>query len=150
VNFGITRIGVHADPALVGNFGGSRFLDCTAYGDAINTAALLEAANKFFGTRICVSATLAERTQNFQDRPLGDLILRGRSEPLRAYEPLPADAFKAPAITQYSQAFAKLEAGGASAMAAFAALVGSHADDPLAGFLKRLLNGPKGVRMQLE
>jgi hypothetical protein len=81
---------------------------------------------------------------------LGDLILRGRSEPLRACERLPADAFKAPAMTQYSQAFAKLEAGGASAMAAFAALVGSHADDPLAGFLKRLLNGPKGVRMQLE
>jgi hypothetical protein len=49
----------------------------------------------------------------------------------------------APAMTQYSQAFAKLEAGGASAMPAFAALVGSHADYPLAGFhLKRLLNGP--------
>jgi hypothetical protein len=36
-------------------------------------------------------------------------------------------------------------------MPAFAALVGSHADDPLADFrLKRLLNGAKGVRMQLE
>jgi hypothetical protein len=47
--------------------------------------------------------------------------------------------------------FAKLEAGGASAMPAFAALVGWHADYPLAGFhLKRLLNGAKGVRMQLE
>jgi hypothetical protein len=36
-------------------------------------------------------------------------------------------------------------------MPAFAALVGSHAEDPLANFhLKRLLNGAKGVRMQLE
>jgi len=36
-------------------------------------------------------------------------------------------------------------------MPAFAALVGLHADDPLAGFhLKRLLNGAKGVCMQLE
>jgi adenylate cyclase len=36
-------------------------------------------------------------------------------------------------------------------MPAFAALIGQHADDPLAGFhLKRLLNGAKGVRMQLE
>jgi len=76
VNFGITRIGLHAGPPLVGNFSGSRFFDYTAYGDAINTAARLEAANKFLGTRICVSATLAERTQNFQDGPLGDLILR--------------------------------------------------------------------------
>src|SRR6202795_2246468 len=47
VNFGATRIGVHAGPALVGNFGGSRFFDYTAYGDTINIAARLEAANKF-------------------------------------------------------------------------------------------------------
>ena len=38
-----------------------------------------------------------------------------------------------------------------AAMPAFAALVGLHADDALAGFhLRRLLNGGKGVRMQLE
>ena len=70
----------------------------------------------------------------FQGRPVGDLMLRGRSEPLRAYEPLPAAAFEAPATAQYSEAFAKLEAGDAGAMPAFAALVGLHADDALAGF----------------
>ena len=151
VSFGITRIGIHAGPALVGNFGGSRFFDYTAYGDTINIASRLEAANKFLGTRICVSANVAEGAQNFQGRPVGDLVLRGRSEPLRAYEPLATEMFKAPAITQYSEAFAKLEAGDATAMPAFAALVGLHADDPLAGFhLKRLLNDAKGVRMQLE
>ena len=151
VSFGITRIGIHAGPALVGNFGGSRFFDYTAYGDTINIASRLEAANKFLGTRVCVSANVAEGAQNFQGRPVGDLVLRGRSEPLRAYEPLATEMFKAPAITQYSEAFAKLEAGDATAMPAFAALVGLHADDPLAGFhLKRLLNGAKGVRMQLE
>jgi len=151
VSFGVTRIGVHTGPALVGNFGGSRFFDYTAYGDTINIASRLEAANKFLGTRICVSAVVACAAPNFQGRPVGDLMLRGRSEPLRAFEPLPAAAYKAPAITQYSEAFAKLEAGDAAAMPAFAALLGSHADDPLAGFhLKRLLNGAKGVRMQLE
>ena len=151
VNFGITRIGVHAGPAMVGNFGGNRFFDYTAYGDIINTASRLEVANKFLGTRICVSATVAKAAENFTGRPVGDLVLRGRSEPLRAYEPLRAEVFAAPATTQYSEAFAKLEAGDAAAMPAFAALVGSHADDPLAGFhLRRLLNGAKGVRMQLE
>src|SRR5207248_5939435 len=146
VNFGATRIGVHAGPALVGNFGGSRFFDYTAYGDTINIAARLEAANKFLGTRICVSVTVAKAAENFKGRPVGDLMLRGRSEPLRAFEPLCAEVFTAPAMTQYSQAFAKLEAGDAAAMPAFAALVGLHADDPLAGFhLKRLLNGAKGV-----
>ena len=84
-------------------------------------------------------------------RPVGDLVLRGRSEPLRAYEPLPEAIFAAPATTQYSEAFAKLEAGDIAAMPAFAALVGMHANDPLAGFhLRRLLNGAKGVRLQLE
>ena len=151
VNFGATRIGVHAGPALVGNFGGGRFFDYTAYGDTINTAARLEAANKFLGTRICVSATIANAVSNFRGRPIGDLVLRGRSEPLRAYEPLSAASFATPATSQYGEAFAKLEAGDGNAMPAFAALVGSHAEDPLANFhLKRLLNGARGVRMQLE
>jgi class 3 adenylate cyclase len=151
VNCGVTRIGVHAGPALVGNFGGSRFFDYTAYGDTVNIAARLEGANKFLGTHICVSPTVAEATENFKGRPVGDLMLRGRSEPLRAYEPLVAAAFEGSATRQYAEAFAKLEAGDAAAMPAFAALVGLHADDALAGFhLRRLLNGAKGVRLQLE
>jgi adenylate cyclase len=151
VNFGATRIGVHAGPALVGNFGGSRFFDYTAYGDTVNTAARLEAANKFLGTRICVSAAIADGVERFKGRPVGDLVLRGRSEPLRAYEPLASERFAGAATAQYSEAFAKLEAGDAAAMPAFAALVGSHADDALAGFhLRRLLNGAKGVSMKLE
>ena len=151
VNFGTTRVGVHAGPAMVGNFGGNRFFDYTAYGDIINTASRLEGANKILGTRICVSAAVAEATDHFRGRPVGDLVLRGRSEPLRAYEPLTEAAFAAPGTSQYSEAFAKLEAGDAAAMPAFAALVGTHADDALAGFhLRRLLNGAKGVRMQLD
>ena len=97
------------------------------------------------------SATVAEAAKGFQGRPIGDLMLRGRSEPLRAFEPLPPTTFKSPVTAQYAQAVAKLEAGDAGAMPSFAALVGQHADDSLAGFhLKRLLNGAKGVRMQLE
>jgi adenylate cyclase len=151
VNFGNTRIGVHAGPALVGNFGGSHYFDYTAHGDTINTASRLETANKHLGTRICVSETIAKAARNFRGRPVGDIVLRGRSEPLRTYEPLCEEAFAAPATAQYTEAFAKLESGDAAAMPAFAALVGRHADDSLAGFhLKRLLNGAKGVCMQLE
>ena len=150
VAFGATRIGIHSGPALVGNFGGGRFFDYTAYGDTINTAARLEVVNKSLGTRICASATVANAAENFRGRPVGDLILRGRSEPLRAYEPLRPEAFAAPSRLQYSEAFAKLEAGDSAALPAFAALIGANADDPLAGFhLRRLLNGSKGVRMEL-
>src|SRR6202142_3019315 len=52
VALGVTRIGVHAGPAIVGNFGGGRFFDYTAYGDTINIAARLEAAKKHLGTPI--------------------------------------------------------------------------------------------------
>ena len=152
VNFGATRIGVHAGPALVGNFGGGRFFDYTAYGDTINTAARLEAANKFLGTRICVSAAVADGARAISG-PAGRRSDAARAQ--RAAARLRAVGgrrrLRRPATAQYSEAFAKLEAGDAAAMPAFAALVGLHADDALAGFhLRRLLNGAKGVRMQLE
>ncbi|MDP9810163.1 adenylate cyclase [Rhizobium tibeticum] len=150
VDFGITRIGVHAGPALVGNFGGDRFFDFTAYGDTVNTAARLEAANKTLGTRICVSDNVASGAKEFRGRPIGDLVLRGRSEPLRAQEPLSVAQFNAPVTAQYARAFSKLEQDCAAAMPAFAALVGVHSDDPLASYhLRRLLNGAKGIRIQV-
>ncbi len=151
VAVGATRIGLHAGPAIVGNFGGGRFFDYTAYGDTINIAARLETANKQLGTRLCVSACVAERAVGFRGRPIGDLILRGRSEPLRAFEPLGPQAGGHAAVTAYAQAFAKLEAGDPTAMPAFAALVGTNADDCLASFhLRRLLNGSQGSRIALE
>ncbi|MGY3602682.1 MULTISPECIES: adenylate/guanylate cyclase domain-containing protein [unclassified Bradyrhizobium] len=150
VDFGVTRIGVHAGPALVGNFGGGRYFDYTAYGDTVNTAARLEAANKTLGTRICVSDSIACKAREFRGRPIGDLVLRGRSEALRAHEPLSAAESYGLAVTQYATAFNKLEANDTDVVPAFAALVGLNADDPLANFhLKRLLNGAKGVRMHV-
>src|SRR5262249_1387302 len=50
IALGVTRIGVHAGPAIVGNFGGGRFFDYTAYGDTINGASRLQTANKQLGT----------------------------------------------------------------------------------------------------
>ena len=151
IGFGVTRIGVHAGPALVGNFGGGHFFDYTAYGDTINTAARLEAANKQLGTRICVSAVIADSAKDFKGRPVGDLVLRGRSEPLRAFEPVSIQSQEQSWLKTYSTAFAKLESDDPAAMAAFAAHVGLHSEDTLAGFhLKRLLNGAKGVNIRLE
>ena len=151
VALGVTRIGLHAGPAIVGNFGGSRFFDYTAYGDTINIASRLEAANKQLGTRICVSAAIADRVEAFMGRPVGDLLRRGRAEPIRAFEPLPAVEFLEPRTRAYLDAFAKLEAGDAGALAAFAALVGERADDGLTSFhLKRLLNGAKGACIAMD
>jgi len=150
-SLGITRIGVHAGPAIVGNFGGGRFFDYTAYGDTINVAARLEAANKQLGTRICASATLAGKVADFRGRPVGDLVLRGRTEALRAFEPLRSEIYESPATKSYLDAFAKLEAGDPTAIAAFASHVGNQPQDQLASFhLKRLLNGATGTRIAME
>ncbi len=151
VTLGITRIGVHAGPAIVGNFGGGRLFDYTAYGDTINVAARLEAANKQLGTRICVSAALAAKVEHFRGRPVGDLVLRGRSDALRAFEPLEPQQYEDASALRYLEAFAKLEHNDPGAIAAFAALVGDRADDLLASFhLKRLLNGATGTRIAMD
>jgi adenylate cyclase len=151
IALGVTRIGAHAGPALVGNFGGERFFDYTAYGDTINITARLETANKQLGTRICVSAILAEKVGEFRGRPVGDLVLRGRTEALRAFEPVPGEQYKTEAMNSYLEAFAKLEANDTAALAAFAALVGKNPEDQLASFhLKRLLNGATGTRIVMD
>ena len=133
IALGVTRIGVHAGPAIVGNFGGGRFFDYTAHGDTINVAARLEAANKQLGTRICVSETLANKVEDFHGRPVGDLMLRGKTEPLRAFEPLSLEQYSDPATKSYLDAFAKLEAGDPGAIAGFAGMLassqGAHCGD---------------------
>jgi len=151
VALGLTRLGLAAGPAIVGNFGGGKFFDYTAYGDTVNTAARLEAANKQLGTRICVSESVASRVPGFQGRPIGDLLLRGRKESLRAFEPLSAATNESLATQAYLDAFAKLEAEDPMAMPAFAALLGVHSEDHLVGFhLRRLLNGATGSRIVLD
>lgn len=151
VALGVTRIGVHTGPAIVGNFGGGRFFDYTAYGDTINTAARLQTANKVLGTRICISADVAERVEGFRGRPVGDLMLRGKSKALRAYEPLTAEAYAGPATASYNEAFAKIENRDPGAMPAFAALMGMRANDGLVSFhLKRLLSGGMGTVFDLS
>ena len=151
VAVGATRIGINAGPALVGSFGGGRFFDYTAYGDAINIAARLEEANKQLGTRICASAAVVERMADFRGRPVGSVVLRGRSEPLQVFEPLTAQRHADPLTAAYRDAFAKAAACDPGALSAFAALLGQDSSDGLVSFhLRRLLGGAVGVSVALE
>ena len=109
--FGGTRIGVNAGSAIVGNFGGALRFDYTAHGDVINTAARLESANKLLGTRICVSEAVVERCPGFVGRPAGTLLLKGKTEPVRVFEPLPEEAADSPELRAWLAAFRLLEDG---------------------------------------
>ena len=151
VAFGVTRIGVHAGPAIVGNFGGGQYFNYTAYGDTINTAARLEEANKPFGTRVLVSSAVTQQMPEFSGRPAGAVLLRGRHEPLHVFEPLDKVRFAHTTTAAYCAAYAMLRARDGGAVAAFAALVGANRLDPLIGFhLRRLLNGGEGELIALE
>ncbi|AJD42335.1 adenylate/guanylate cyclase domain-containing response regulator [Rhizobium sp. SEMIA 4085] len=150
VALGATRIGAHAGTAVVGNFGGGRFFDYSAYGDTINVAARLQVANKALGTRICVSSSVAEKVPHFCGRPVGNLFLRGRVEPIRAFEPLEAEKCASAETQAYMDAFEELAAGDVRAVASFAALVVRNTEDRLASFhLKRLLNGESSTTINL-
>ena len=151
IPLGVTRIGVHTGPAIVGNFGGEQFFDYTAHGDAINTAARLENANKQFGTRICVSENVVEQVKDFKGRSIGTIQLPGKTEELKVFEPLNGERANSPATQAYRDAFAKLETSDPGANQAFAAVVGKYGDDPLSTFhLKRTLAGESGVRIVLS
>ena len=150
IALGVTRIGLHSGPALVGDVGRGRYFDYAAHGDTINTAARLEVANKTLGTRICASAAVAARVPGIAGRPVGDLLLRGRGEPLRAYELLTRERSERSLTKAYAVAFEKLAAAAPDALPAFAALVGADPADPLANFhLRRLLNGEVGAQVAL-
>src|SRR5690554_740783 len=86
---GRTRVGMHYGDAIVGNFGGEGRIQYTALGDAMNTAARLEAANKVLETKVLVSKEAMERTGLDWYRPMGKITLRGRSTPVEVFEPVP-------------------------------------------------------------
>ncbi len=86
---GKTRVGLHFGEAIVGNFGGEGRIQYTALGDSMNTAARLESANKQTKSSILVSREAAERSGMNWFRPLGKIVLRGRSTPVEIMEPVP-------------------------------------------------------------
>ena len=151
VDLGNTRIGVNTGETVVGNFGGATRFDYTAHGDAINTAARLESVNKYFDTRICVSESTLERCAHPYHRPIGRLILKGKSEGLGAYELLTASRARSPEVVEYMRAYRLLECEDPAAADAFAALAERHPDDGLIAFYAvRLEAGVPGVTIRLS
>jgi len=126
-------------------------LETRAHGDAINTAARLESANKQLGTRICASESVVEQAPGFRGRPIGTVMLVGKTEGIKVFEPLNNETVEAPAIKAYIAAFNKLEAGDPAANQAFANVIGQYGDDPLSTFdLRRILAGETGIRIRLQ
>lgn len=86
IRFGYTRMGLSSGVGLVGNFGGERRFNYTAYGEVVVIAARLEAANKTFGTRILLSGdTLKLAKKDVPIEAVGEIDLKGVPVPIPAY-----------------------------------------------------------------
>ncbi|MES2903599.1 MAG: adenylate/guanylate cyclase domain-containing protein [Pseudomonadota bacterium] len=142
---GKTRIGLHYGEAIVGNFGGEGRIQYTALGDAMNTAARLEGANKYLKSTALVSDEARARTE-IQDefRPMGRITLSGRSTPIVVWEPYPqGDPAQRAELTRLWRQF---EAGDKEALHAIEAIAAKHDNDiALSVFANRLRQtGPGG------
>jgi adenylate cyclase len=145
VPFGVTRIGIHTGEVTVGNFGGTTIFDYRALGDPVNTAARLESVNKQLGTLACVSEATLSGCRGVSARPVGKLVLKGKTEPLMVYEPLFATDGKAVSSGAYTMAYELMEQQDPTARDAFELLSRERPDDGLVKFhLKRLEAGQSG------
>lgn len=148
---GITRIGVNTGNVTVGNFGGTKRFHFTAMGDAINTAARLETANKYFGTRICISGTTANRCVVNAFRPIGEIWLKGKNQSIEAYEPLSKKMLSKIDAIGYQEAYSLLKQNDLSALEVFSKLVSDNPSDHLSKFhLSRLQGGENGTKIYLQ
>jgi len=145
VAFGQTRIGIHTGEVIVGNFGGKTMIDYRALGDVVNTAARLEAANKHLGTLICVSEATLCGCPGAVVRPVGSLVLKGKSKSIMVYEPITASGEnnrEPQRDVTYEQAFGLLRQRNPGARDAFEKLARERPQDQLVLLhLERLRTG---------
>ena len=84
-----TGIGINLGIATVGNFGSDKRYDYTVVGDAVNVAHRLESLNEAFQSHIIISeSTKSQLTVAVETRDLGDVQIKGREQPVRAFEVL--------------------------------------------------------------
>ncbi|NJK34164.1 MAG: GAF domain-containing protein [Oscillatoriales cyanobacterium SM2_2_1] len=81
----LTGIGISTGEVVVGNIGSPQHMDYTAIGDEVNVAARLQGLAK--GGQILVSRSVYDAARsNYTFRPYGDIVVKGRKNPVEIYE----------------------------------------------------------------
>lgn len=80
-------IGINTGPMIAGNIGAETIMSYTVIGDAVNLGARLESLNKQYGTRIIISdATRQQLKRRYVLRPLGEVVVKGKSQAVSIFE----------------------------------------------------------------
>jgi adenylate cyclase len=80
-------IGVNSGDMIAGNIGSSSIMSYTVIGDNVNLGSRLETLNKQYRTRIIISdATRARLRTAYDLRPLGDVVVKGKTRAVEIFE----------------------------------------------------------------
>ncbi len=80
-------IGINSGDMIAGNIGSRAIMSYTVIGDAVNLGSRLESLNKEYGTRIIISdATRLRLNGAYTIRPLGDVVVKGKTKPVAIFE----------------------------------------------------------------
>ncbi len=154
LGFGRTRIGINTGEALVGNFGSEDRFKYTPLGDAVNTGARIEGLNKYFATQILASGKSVKAASIKNVRPIGEVVLKGKKEPIKIFEVIADGALDKAYLDEYKTAFELLKAKrkkAAEATNAFLELSLKNPSDQCVAFhLARLQNGDAGIRIKMD
>ncbi|WP_446810933.1 CHASE2 domain-containing protein [Methylomonas sp. 2BW1-5-20] len=81
-----TRIGLHEGDLTLGSLDAGSSSHYRAIGDTVNIASRIQGVNKYLGTRILASHSIAAELDDIVSRPVGKFRVVGRTEPVTLVE----------------------------------------------------------------
>jgi len=81
-----TRVGLHSGEIFLGNIGAGDHYEYGPTGDTVNTASRMDGLNKHLGTEVLVSEESVAQVDGLVAREVGRFMLKGKAQPMVAYE----------------------------------------------------------------